>query len=161
MLLTMKAEEANTMARVTLSSIGLPAKLESYKSGGTLPDHVWEKLLKIQGIGGIDTLRLKLTELNTAAEGALVTARTIDSALQRQEEVDVNFRSRHPTWTGPPTSSLNLDIKLNLARLKDAHSAARLSDTQIAKEIKDLETGNVSSTVIGNTVVGLGSIGGG
>jgi len=139
--------------------VGLPAKLEAYKSGGTLPELVWEKLLKIQGIGGIDTLRAKLAELNAVAESSLSMAHTIDVALEKQEGVDVRFRSRHSAWKGSPVSALSLDIKLNLARLKDAHAAARLSDMQIAKEIRDLETGIVSSTVIGGTVVGLGSIG--
>lgn len=48
---TTEANELSNQARMLLSSVGLPGSVESFKSGGDLPDSLWEKVQRIQSLG--------------------------------------------------------------------------------------------------------------
>eukprot|EP01041_Mallomonas_annulata_P006038 gene6038-12173_t len=137
---TRTAEEAVTAssnARTQLSAMGLPGSLESFKSGGGLPENLWSKVAHTQSKGGLQELHRQYNALEDAAQRASVTASSIEDSLQREEMSDEIFRRHNSQWTGTASSVLNQDIRKNKTRLLDAFHLARSGDAKILMDLQD------------------------
>jgi programmed cell death 6-interacting protein len=127
-----KTDESGAQARATLGSLGLPAKLEAFKAEGGLPDSLWTRIVQLQGIGRSgsscppkDMTLEMFDDLVRAAEVSAEKFTHCENSLAREEANDERFRTRQPAWKGQPTSMLNRDIKIHLARLKEAYQSAK------------------------------------
>jgi hypothetical protein len=133
------AGAASNSGRVTLSALGLPGSLESYKSGGKLPDNLWVKIQRIQTLGGKNELMLKLTELENSANRALQTMGIIQDSLLREERLDSSFRTQYPQWKNQSSSPLINEMKAHLMQLRDTFEQAKVSDDFARNELNDPE----------------------
>lgn len=138
LLSTTEAEATNATneGRALLSSVGLPGALEAYKTGGGIPDNLWNKIQRVQEAGGFAALHQRYQELNSFANRAHQTISDIEASLQREEETDDDFRRRNPRWDGVPSRNLNRDIKLNVDRFRSLWGQARNSDEAIVAQLR-------------------------
>ena len=132
-----EVSKATNEARSTLSSVGLPGSLEAYKSGGTLPANLWTKIERIQTLGGVEELQRKLRNVNGNAESCRDRIQNIDSVLEREEEVDEEFRKKCVTFKSATLKELDADVKSHNTLLKDAHVAACEGDKTLITDIQD------------------------
>jgi programmed cell death 6-interacting protein len=137
---TAQANESSNEARVVLSSVGLPGSVESYKSGGDLPESLWEKVQRIQSLGSIASIRNKIQELHATSQRVAISLSNIDDCLNKEESQDVIFRSKHSSYDAAssivPSKILQKDLRENLAKLKSVFDLARdTSDKAVLQEI--------------------------
>ena len=90
------AADATNEGRKQLSSVGLPASLETYKSGGEFPDNLWVSVQRVQSLGGASELTERHTDLEGAAQRAARSIEGIDASIAREERIDFAFRARFP-----------------------------------------------------------------
>src|SRR3546814_412138 len=100
LLSTTEAEATNVTneGRALLSSVGLPGALEAYKTGGGIPDNLWNKIQHVQEAGAFPALQNRYEELNAFANRAHQTIADIEASLQREEASDDDFRRRNVRW---------------------------------------------------------------
>jgi hypothetical protein len=134
---TTVASEATNNARASLSAAGLPGSLESYKSGGELPENLWLKIQRVQALGGLRELQSKFDALGNAAQRAILSMSSIDESLMREEQTDDSFRIRFPDCDSAPSAHINADIKANNRRMREAYDNARASDANLERELSD------------------------
>ena len=107
------AAAATNEGRKQLSLVGLPASLETYKSGGEFPDNLWMSVQRVQSFGGASELTERLTDLEGAAQRAARSIEGIDASIAREERIDLGFRARFPSSTKTtPSTVLNGDMKV-------------------------------------------------
>jgi len=143
-----EANNATSMVRGLLNSMGLPGSLEAFKAGGEFPESIWNKIQKTQSMGGIKSLESKLDEIEAAAQRALSAMSNIDSAADLEEKNDEQFRSRFPTWRGTPSVDLNRDIRANVLLLRETYQTARQSDISISATVRDPSFQTVSQQLL-------------
>jgi len=132
-----EAEAASNEARTQLNTLGLPGTLEIYKAGGSLPENLWQKVLRVQTAGGVTELHRKHSMLEEAAERSKANLLQIETCLEREETTDEMYRRQYPKWSGTPSYELSKDIKYNRQRLYEAYSVAREKDRNILSEIQE------------------------
>ena len=116
-LLLMQASDyavtASNDGRKQLSQAGLPASLETYKSGGEIPETLWGSILRVQNMGGINELNERYNDLESSAARASLSMDNINASIMREERIDNSFRTRFPSSVmGTPSTQLNTDIKV-------------------------------------------------
>lgn len=131
------ANSATNEARMTLSSVGLPGTVESYKEDGQLPESIWQNIQRAKNLGGMPELKNKFDELESISNRALSTMQDIDNSILKEENNDISFHNRFPQWSGVSTAILNSDIKNNIIRFRDAYNTARSSDNIITETMND------------------------
>ena len=95
-----------------------------------------------QALGGLAELNTRFADVEAAAVRAETSMAQIEESVGREERADEAFRARFPQWgsaagKGTPSKVLNVDIKANLERLRQAHANARSSDAKLQKELGD------------------------
>ena len=109
------AATATNDGRKQLSSAGLPASLETYKSGGEIPETLWGSILRVQSLGGMNELNEKCQDLESSAMRAMLSIDNINASILREERIDQSFRIRFPSsLKGTPSTQLNVDIKVRI-----------------------------------------------
>jgi hypothetical protein len=151
------SDESLQSGRQALANIGLPAALETYRSGSKLPEHLVTKIMRVQEMGGRGELAARIEELEAASKRAAQSIATIDETLVREEKTDDQFRSRYPTWTGVASSVLAADIRNTNGRMREAFNAARQSDTGIQREMTDPSFDTWTKTIC-NTIATIESL---
>lgn len=116
-LLLMQASDyaatATNEGRKQLCAVGLPASLETYKSGGEFPDNLWVSVQRVQSLGGASELSERHKDLEGAAQRAAMSMENIEASIAREERIDLAFRARFPSSTRTtPSTALNGDIKV-------------------------------------------------
>ena len=113
------AATATNDGRKQLSSAGLPASLETYKSGGEIPETLWGSILRVQSLGGMNELNEKCQDLESSAMRAMLSIDNINASILREERIDQSFRVRFPSsLKGTPSTQLNVDIKVRINKYR-------------------------------------------
>ncbi len=130
--------EANNDIRAKLGSLGLPGALEACKEGDNcvFPESLWNKVQRIQGLGGVASLHSRLDEVDKAALKAQSSLKSILSVLQEEEAAQDAFKVRLGNdASGADVTALSGDIRAHTARLQGAHTDAREKDSAIRRDL--------------------------
>lgn len=139
-MITQEAENATNNARGQLSSVGLPGSLEAVKSQSPLPDSLWDKVQRVQKMGGVARLESMIGDVSHYAKRAYSTMCSIDDSLSREMNKDDGFRARNPDYPGVPSSKMNVDILANASKMREAYVNAQDSDKSINNDLQDPAT---------------------
>lgn len=129
------ATNAMNLGKSTLSSVGLPGSLEVVKPENPLPEMLWQKIAKVQTMGGLDRLRSLLDDVKNSARRAVQSMSMIEDTLGREERTDESFHSRYSSYAASLSSTLNQDIRVNLRNLKTAYDNAQTQDEQLTQSL--------------------------
>ena len=128
---------ASTEARTFLSNLGLPGSLESYKSGGQLPEQLYAKIVKMQTLGGLDSLRSRFADKDPMVARIKQSLETINQVLEREEATDLRFHERYTTYRATRSITLTQDIKAQLKSLQGSLQEALTTDEAVMKDLYD------------------------
>jgi len=132
---TVIADNATNLGRTTLSSVGLPGALEGIKTENSVPASLWNKILKIQSMGGVERLKSLVMDLTNSSKRAQQSIRMIEEAIQQEESKDQAFFAQFPHYNGTRSIVLLADIKTNFQLLRDAFNNAQVNDETITREL--------------------------
>lgn len=133
---SVESENATNEGRVMLSSLGLPASVESFRQGGGIPSSIWEKVLHIQqSMGGIKNIYNKMTELSNCSRRILQTVSQIEGSITNEVDLDQSFRYQYQNLKEidlvPKSEFVQKDILGEFYRLKSAFEKAQSTDLSI------------------------------
>ena len=138
--------EANNDIRAKLGSLGLPGALEAFKEGDNcvFPESLWNKVRRIQGLGGVASLQSRLGEVDKAALNAQSSLKSILSVLQEEETAQDAFMMRLGNdASGADATALSGDIRAHTARLQGAYTDAREKDSTIRRDLASPAVGTL------------------
>lgn len=135
-----RIEEANGIARSSLSSMGLPGSLQAFESPTGIPQSLLDKVHILQSRGGIGKLYDLLENLaGLGRENESILNAAIDT-LNSEESEDNTLRQTYgDKWNRTPSHTLTGNLRQEALKYQGNLEHARKSDQYIKKKLTDNE----------------------
>jgi BRO1-like domain/ALIX V-shaped domain binding to HIV len=137
------AEDRIESARKALASVNLPHSLTAYRqvrSGGGIPDDLWQRVQAIQRERRVAQLKQDLWELRDAADLARTTHQRVASELDFDLESDRLFRQSNSGFEGHSAEEVQKSFRKSLANYDRLLVSAQEGDSVLLRRLEQLDT---------------------
>lgn len=133
----MRLREATTAMNVLLSSLNLPAAIETSASGSVVPPSVLEKAEEMRSKGGIQSIRTLITELPESLNRNKEILDECERMLKDERDSDDQLRSQFKEkWTRTPSSKLNESFLTTAAKYREIINNAVQADKVVQNKFE-------------------------